>query len=234
MNLKSQQYWAIIVTLLFHVILFWFLFFTEMQKRELLKEYELELAPEPKQSVEEKEKIEKIAETEVRELLSSKAAKRYERGEKTVREKITTEQLKAELEELKSKQPTKASLSKPKITFEKEEIEREMKDTIEETEPQTVFYVGKSRVEYFLAERYRVALPIPVYQCEGGGLVEVAIDVNKKGVVVSAEVIKKRSKSASDCMHEAALQAALASVFSERPEAPEIQKGRIVYKFAPQ
>ncbi len=85
-----------------------------------------------------------------------------------------------------------------------------------------------------MAERYRVKLPIPVYKCEGAGVVEVAIWVNRKGMVTQAEVIKVRSNSASECMKNTALNAALTSSFSESKTALVSQKGRIVYQFAAQ
>ncbi|PVX52110.1 hypothetical protein C7377_0409 [Balneicella halophila] len=234
MNLKPHQYWAINVTLFFHVILFWFLFFVEMRKSAERLEYELELAPEPNKEseLEEKIKIEERADAELKEMMTSEASKRLVRGEQT-HEEVTTEVLQEEFAELKKEQLKVSKEEKPQLTFEKTQDTIERK-TEQKEERQTIFYVGKSRVEYFLAERYRVKLPIPVYQCEGGGTVEVAIAVNRKGVVVGAEVVKHRSRSASDCMHAAALHAALASVFSERPEAPVSQQGRIVYKFAPQ
>lgn len=231
MKLKPQQYWAIIITLFFHVLVFWFLFFTEIRKNAEDTAYEIELAVETleTENEEKKAKIEELANAQLQELLSNKAAKRAVAGE-YLQEQTTSEELQAEFEEKQAESRSlKQHTRKSKINFKEEKKQEE-----EEKAPQTVFYVGKSRVEYFLAQRYRVKLPIPVYKCEGGGTVEVAIFVNSKGTVVNAELIKERSRSGSDCMKEAALNAALTSVFSENLDAPAVQQGRIVYQFAPQ
>lgn len=236
MRLRPQQYWAIIITLLFHTILIWALFFSEINKSEGLDVYEIELKPEAPENKEEEKNadIQQKAEAELKEMLASRAAKRAVRGERWA-EKQSTQDIEQLQEAFEQRQEQTKALGKmqkkPQISFsEKDEIKEEEKQEA----PQTVFFVGKSRVEYFLAERYRKKLPIPVYKCEGGGIVEIAISVNRRGNVVNAEVVKERSRSASDCMQKAALNAALTSVFSERPEALVIQQGRIIYQFAAQ
>lgn len=233
MKLKQQQYWAIIVTLLFHAVLFWLLFFAEIGKFQKEKTYEIELDAAPIEDVKEQkqEQIKAAAEQQLAEMLSNKAAKRGLRGEKI---KQTSQQLKEEFEE---RQQQSEALFKTKnasqITFSEEKDTLKKEEKTQKEKPQTVFFVGNSRVEYFLAERYRVKLPIPVYKCEGAGTVEVAISVNRMGMVVAAEVVKQRS-NASECMREAALNAALTSEFSKHPQAAAIQYGRVVYKFAAQ
>ncbi|MBS9767782.1 MAG: hypothetical protein KGV44_09635 [Flavobacteriaceae bacterium] len=236
MRLKPQQYWAIIITLLFHTVLFWGLFFSEMNKTDKQDAYEIELKEEDTPTEQNKaEEIKKIAEQELKEMLSNKASKRMLKGEKIAQAKITndTELLEQEFEERKQKtNAIKTAQKTPEITVaKKEEVVEPKIDTLQQ---QTVFYVGNSRVEYFLAERFRVKLPIPAYQCEGAGTVEVVIWVNRQGAVTNAEVVKFRSQSATDCMRENALKAALSSLFSKRPNAPLSQKGRIVYLFAKQ
>lgn len=234
MRLKPQQYWAIIITLLFHTVVVWLLFFAEMSKSSENNTYEIELDPEilEVEKDEIKEKIQEVADAELQEILSNKAAKRPVKGEQFEMQK-TSAQLQEEFEDKQAvTQKIKKFREKSSINFAEEKEDKVQEE--QEKEPQTVFYVGKSRVEYFLAQRYRVKLPIPVYKCEGGGKVEVAISVNRQGMVINAEVVKERSRSGSDCMKGAALNAALASVFSKRPNAPNLQQGRIVYQFAPQ
>lgn len=235
MKIKSSKYWAVIITLLFHTILVWGLFFMENNRFEKEKIYELDLETKisKEEVIEKEQKLKELAKQQVQELLSNKGAKRFVSGEKL--QESTLEDLKEEYSEREKKADKilKKSEPKPEDTDNKEIA---LKEEIEEEaqERQTVFFVGNSRVEYFLAERYRVKLPIPVYQCEGGGVVEIAIQVNKQGMVVEAEVVKQRSRSASECMQEAALYSALNSQFSERPEYVGLQKGRIVYQFVPQ
>lgn len=94
-------------------------------------------------------------------------------------------------------------------------------------------YKGPSVLSYTLEGRRGLYLPIPVYKCVGGGDVSVRIVVNRKGYVVSAEVIK--SASASDpCICRYAVEAAKRSRFSASSKAPEKQIGEIVYRFIPQ
>ncbi len=230
MNFKPQQYWAIIITLLFHTVLFWLLFFSEIKKSENAKLYELELVAEEKEDVKEKKKkLKEIAEQQLNEMLTSKAVKRAVGNEKFEQSNQLKEEFHQKQKQLQALQASKLS----KISLPKAE-KKQIKKANATNRDQTVFYVGKSRVEYFLAERYRVKLPVPVYQCEGSGTVYIAIYVNRKGVVVNAEVIKDLSLSATNCMKEAALQAALSSVFGKRSQAPSVQKGKIVYMFAAQ
>lgn len=235
MKNRPRKYWAIGSTLLFHTILVWVLFFMENNRFERKKIYELELETRLSEEkiLEKQKELEELAKKQVQELLSNKGAKRFVAGEKlqesTVKDlKEAYNERERKTEEILKKREQKTEQTESKEITLKEETEAEPE------ERQTVFFVGNSRVEYFLAERYRVKLPIPVYQCEGGGVVEISIQVNKEGMVVSAEVVKQRSRSASDCMQEAALASALNSQFSKRPEYAGLQKGRIVYQFVPQ
>ncbi len=236
MRLKPQQYWAIILTLLFHTVLFWGLFFSQMSKNKQKDLYELELK-EPEKKEQDKEQIRKIAEKQLQEQLSNKASKQLLKGEKVakkVRLENDTRKLIKEFEERKKQFDALTKRQpKPKVRLQKEpsRLEENLQDSLSR---ETIFYVGNSRVEYFLAERYRRSLPIPAYKCEGAGSVEVLIWVNRAGQVTSAEIVKFRSKQASECMREAALKAAKTSLFSSSPNSPMSQKGRIVYLFAPQ
>ncbi len=171
MRLKPQQYWAIIITLLFHTVLFWALFFSEIRKSQKNRAYEIELSEKMPSLKEEKKlkksELEKIAKQQLREMMSSKAAKRPEVGEEIAATDVTEEmrQLQQEFEQKKAQASALKRVQKrPKITFtENRKRPKQQVDTVKQR--QTVFYVGKSRVEYFLAERYRVKLPIPVYKC---------------------------------------------------------------------
>jgi len=92
-------------------------------------------------------------------------------------------------------------------------------------------YKGPSIVSYFLEGRVAISMPVPAYKCKSGGDVTVLIEVNRLGYVVSAEVDAKNS-SRDDCLHTAAIQAAMLARFSSSTLAN--QKGNIVYRFVPQ
>ena len=96
-----------------------------------------------------------------------------------------------------------------------------------------IIYTGDSNIEYDLANRYHLRLPIPIYLAKGGGTVVVDITVNRQGRVVSAS--PRRSGSVSDPMIVMyAEAAALRTLFNNDPSAPSNQKGTIRYTFVAQ
>ncbi|MDR2131111.1 MAG: energy transducer TonB [Odoribacteraceae bacterium] len=98
---------------------------------------------------------------------------------------------------------------------------------------QATVYAGESSVSYRLQNRYKTFLPIPVFRCEFGGKVVVAITVNPRGVVLKAAVIAAESKD-DDCLREVAVEAATRSRFNEDEKAPPRQTGTITYQFVKQ
>lgn len=93
-------------------------------------------------------------------------------------------------------------------------------------------YTGPSVMSYRLEGRREYSLPVPVYLCESGGDVVVAIVVARDGSVTSASVDEKKS-AAAPCIREAARQAALQSRFSVAASSKS-QHGSITYRFIPQ
>ena len=96
---------------------------------------------------------------------------------------------------------------------------------------QSTVYVGKSSVSYNIKGRYKTYLPIPVYKCEFGGKVVVAVVVNRQGRVIKAEIVDAESNK-DDTLREA--DAALKSEFNADEKAPERQSGTITYNFVKQ
>jgi hypothetical protein len=94
-------------------------------------------------------------------------------------------------------------------------------------------YKGPSVLSYNLGGRKATHLPIPVYQCPGGGDVTVNIKVDRRGYVVSADVDTGAS-TPNSCLIEAARRAAQTSRFARDNKAPERQSGHIVYRFIAQ
>lgn len=99
----------------------------------------------------------------------------------------------------------------------------------EKSEP----YKGPSVLSYDLGGRKAMRLPVPVYQCQGGGDVTVLIEVDRRGYVTST-VIRAQNSTNNNCLHEAAQRAARNSRFAVDSGAPERQKGHIVYRFIAQ
>ena len=106
-------------------------------------------------------------------------------------------------------------------------------DSLTKSEIMASHYAGPTRVKYNLAGRIARNLVIPIYKCEGSGMVIVNIVVNRNGFVTEASIDTDRS-DASTCMHETALRAARISRFDIDLNAPEKQKGTITYFFVAQ
>jgi hypothetical protein len=94
-------------------------------------------------------------------------------------------------------------------------------------------YKGPSVISYTLDGRKAISLPVPAYECQGGGDVSVQISVNRKGYVVGASVIESVSSS-DECLIRSAVAAAKRSRFRASASAPEKQVGEIVYRFIAQ
>ncbi len=92
---------------------------------------------------------------------------------------------------------------------------------------------GPSVVSYSLPGRSARAIPVPAYQCEGGGMVVVIIGVDPQGYVTRVAVDAERS-SHDPCLQQAALAAARGSLFSVEAQAPRMSPGSITYLFVAQ
>ena len=91
---------------------------------------------------------------------------------------------------------------------------------------------GRVTVSFSLNNPVRTSrwLEVPAYRCEGGGEVIVAITVNRAGEVTAARI----TEGGDECMRQAALEAARASLFNIDSSAPARQNGTITYIFIPQ
>ncbi len=94
-------------------------------------------------------------------------------------------------------------------------------------------YSGPSVVSYDLEGRKASHLSVPAYRCMGGGMVTVAIGVDRQGTVVSAK-IEDALSSTDKCLRDYAIRAARLSKFSKSTTAPTRQAGNIVYQFIAQ
>lgn len=82
--------------------------------------------------------------------------------------------------------------------------------------------------------RTQVDLFVPAYQCEGGGEITVAIEVDRNGRVTSASAVPSSPGYSDRCLATTAEAAARRSRFNVAPAAPERQRGTITYLFVPQ
>lgn len=117
---------------------------------------------------------------------------------------------------------------KGNITYSEEEINKEEKEDKKENE-----YSGPTNVTYYLENRSKRYLPIPVYTCKGGGQVVVNIVVNQKGDVIGTS-ISDESDTRDNCLIETAIKYAARSTFNMDYDAEPRQSGYIMYEFIPQ
>lgn len=95
-------------------------------------------------------------------------------------------------------------------------------------------FKGETNISYRLENRYDTYIYVPVYLCQYGGSVTVAIIVDKSGNVVKSKLDNSSATSKDVCLREAALKAANRMKFNESPSAPAIQKGSVTFVFQAQ
>jgi hypothetical protein len=151
------------------------------------------------------------------------------------RELSTEEYLKELEEDLESNRPEEYEEMQERLKeleeMEREELSMEAED-IHEQEP--AVYEGPTNIYYDLEFRYHLKLPVPVYKCEGAGLIEVKIVVDQRGRVIKAETDKPGDTANEICLAEAAIIAARKTRFNADYDAPPNQIGTITYHFIAQ
>ena len=82
-------------------------------------------------------------------------------------------------------------------------------------------YNGPTRIYYNLPGRTHTYLPIPIYKCEGSGKAVLTIEVNPKGIVITAKIIASESTTSDPCLIETAINSALISQIQSRHKCTE-------------
>ena len=85
---------------------------------------------------------------------------------------------------------------------------------------------------YNLAGRNALSKPIEQPNCEEEGTVVVSIEVDKYGTVLKAVSGVKGTTNSANCLLKPAREAALRTTWNADPNAPNKQKGTIIYKFS--
>jgi TonB family protein len=108
----------------------------------------------------------------------------------------------------------------------------------EEEEDQSGEFSGPTTITYeFLEEprsRGKVKLTIPIYRCQGSGVVRVEVSVAPDGSVRSAEIRAPIEGSDKVCFGDAALAAARSSRFRIELNGPSKHRALITYAFVAQ
>jgi len=95
-------------------------------------------------------------------------------------------------------------------------------------------YKGPTNITYDLPGRNHIRIPVPVYRCPDGGIVQVNISVNKQGQVIRANIEGTAGNFNENCIFETALEASFASRFNQHADAPPVQSGTITFYFQKQ
>ncbi|MDF1573731.1 MAG: hypothetical protein P1P86_00880 [Bacteroidales bacterium] len=107
-----------------------------------------------------------------------------------------------------------------------------------EEEEESGEYAGPTSITFeFLEEplsRAKLMLTVPVYRCQGSGVVKVEVAVGPDGRVVDAEVLQPILGSDKVCFSDAAVSAALSSRFRIELSGPERHRAIITYSFIAQ
>ena len=105
-------------------------------------------------------------------------------------------------------------------------------------EEETGEYAGPTTISYeFLEEprsRGKVELTVPVYRCQGSGIVKVEVSVAPDGRVREAQVLQPIIGDDRVCFSDAALSAARTSQFRIELSGPERHRAIITYSFIAQ
>ena len=235
--LKEHRH-GVMGTVIFHLVLAIFLVCVGISRLDSQQRMEIEIdMPEP-EIVEQKKKeqiLQQSADEEVNEMLRSLAVNEdaVKKNAETQPHERVEEYIEQIQEEIDSDYGGRYRANKNKHYKEDSiRVQRDKKERMLDSLQSTV-YVGKSSVSYNIKGRYKTYLPIPVYKCEFGGKIVVAVVVNRQGRVIKAEVVDAESNK-DDSLREVAVDAALKSEFNVDEKAPERQTGTITYNFVKQ
>ncbi len=95
-------------------------------------------------------------------------------------------------------------------------------------------YTGPTTITYDLPGRTHLRMPVPVYKCPEGGIVEVKISVDQQGIVINATIDGAPGNFNETCIFNMAMEAAMGSRFSEKSDAQPVQSGTITFYFQTQ
>ena len=90
---------------------------------------------------------------------------------------------------------------------------------------------GTEGISFDLAGRQARSLPKPSYDIQSEGIVVVEVTVDRNGNVTQAVPGVKGSTTLEEYFLRVAREAAMATKFDRKPNAPVIQKGTITYHF---
>lgn len=230
---------GILGTVAFHLLLAVIFLIIQISSEKTLLEslIMLEFEEEPEEEIQEAETPDPEFERLVAQYLEESRSNIPVNVARQLDEELSTEKYVDEIEkEMDAGRPDDWQAMQDRLK-ELEEMEKEdlvVQGDEESPEQEPELFQGPTNIFYELEFRYHLKLPVPVYKCEGDGIVEVKIAVDQKGRVVQAEVDKPGDKFNEICLAEAARRAALQTRFNGDFGAPVRQEGTITYHFIAQ
>ncbi len=240
-NLYRNNIYGIIGTLLFHVFLIGFLLLAEIRQKGEISENALEIEI-PIELISEAEELLAALDRSNGEVgLPENGSDMYEgtnlasnRSVLNATDRFFDEQYEKEVASAKElADAVDEQLSKELTDIESIPMPEDVTEGKTKEEISNVVYSGKSNIEYQLANRHHLRLPIPVYLARGGGEVIVDVVVNRQGRVVSAKP-RRSGQLRDEQIYLYAGIAAQRSVFNTDETAPALQTGTIRYTFIAQ
>jgi len=245
-NLYRNNVNGLIITLLFHIVVFGILYLSHLKIENHIEEEEL-IIDIPFEEVELKK--EKVLENNASSDYSDKRVTNYgsnkaiSKGTETSGGELQNEirkgsdrfdkELQNEIDQAQNLvKEVKNQLSRNIPIIPNLKMPTETTKGINSDSIQNKQYIGDSNIEYFLADRYHVSLPIPVYLAQMGGKVKVNIQVNANGDVVKADPII--DNNSNDQLLSFAKTAAILTKFNAVSNSKNLQSGYIVYRFVAQ
>lgn len=241
---------GILGTVIIHLIAG--IIFMSLQLRSLQKiiaaEYEVELAPDVEPETK-KEKLIELPATTVEKILkgdkemtniarnlSSKSDEKINPADyidKVKEELIKSGKLGVNnyIDEQKNLNEIKGD---EKLSIENDTVVKKVNEKPRQSLEMAANFKGPTRIYYDLVGRNHLYLPIPIYKCQGSGLVVLGIEVDQNGNVQKAQVIERESTASDPCLVETAVNTALQSRFNPDVNSPRIQLGTLTYQFVAQ
>jgi len=121
-----------------------------------------------------------------------------------------------------------------KLSIENDSVVKKVNEKPRQSLEMAANFKGPTRIYYDLVVRNHLYLPIPIYKCQGSGLVVLGIEVDQNGNVQKAQVIERESTVSDPCLVETAVNTALQSRFNPDVNSPRIQLGTLTYQFVAQ
>lgn len=241
---------GILGTVIIHLIIG--IIFISLQLRSLQKisaaEYEVELAPDA-EPVTKKEKLIELPATTVEKILKGDqemmniARNLSSKSDEKINPADYIDKVKEELIKsgklgvdnyIDEQKKLNESRGDEKLAIDNDTVLKKVNEKPRQSTEMAANFKGPTRIYYDLVGRNHLYLPIPIYKCQGSGLVVLGIEVDQYGNVQKAQVIDRESTASDPCLVETAVATALQSKFNPDVNSPRIQLGTLSYQFVAQ